>query len=569
MSYQLLAKYALLFFAPFLHEDLAIVAAGLLIVEHRLPIAFALASVYAGVVASDMTIFGLGVAARRLPGLRRILIGERARSAAERLQDHLALSVALCHLLPGALFPTFLACGWLGVPARRFALASMLAAAIYVPVALLLVVTLGSAVLRAVGWWSWAVVAAPVAILAFRGSLRRVWSGLASAWRRAHLAARERQGAMEVATHRGMPALGRLARKVASSERIPTVLFYAPLAARWITLGLRYGSLTLPTVANPKLEAGGLWGESKSALMRQIGPGLRHWVAAFITVDRGALSELDADLARALSAMAGASLHFPIVAKPDVGWQGYGVRLVANAAELRDYLARFPGHNRLLLQQLVDWDGEAGVYYARRPGEPTGRVVGLAFRYFPHVVGDGRSTLRELIAADERTSFKGHVHLGAVRDHLGVHSAELDTVPAAGRVVRLAFIGSIRAGGLYRDALSHLTQALSERFDTIARSMDEFYLGRFDIRFASVERLEAAEDFAIIEINGAGSEPIQIWDPDRTLAAAYRELARYQSLMFDIAQRNRSRGYRPMRLSDFLRWTWRYSRMLPSYPASS
>jgi hypothetical protein len=39
--------------------------------------------------------------------------------------------------------------------------------------------------------------------------------------------------------------------------------------------------------------------------------------------------------------------------------------------------------------------------------------------------------------------------------------------------------------------------------------------------------------------------------------------------MFDVAQRNRSRGYRPMRLSDFLRWTWRYSRMLPSYPASS
>jgi hypothetical protein len=183
-------------------------------------------------------------------------------------------------------------------------------------------------------------------------------------------------------------------------------------------------------------------------------------------------------------------------------------------------------------------------------------------------VGDGRSTLRELIGADERTSFKGHVHLGAVRDHLGVHGSELDTVPAAGRVVRLAFIGSIRAGGLYRDALSHLTPALSERFDTIARGMDEFYFGRFDIRFASVERLEAAEDFAIIEINGAGSEPIQIWDPDRTLGAAYHELTRYQSLMFEIAQRNRARGYRPMRLSDFLRWTWRYSRMLPSYPAS-
>jgi hypothetical protein len=366
-----------------------------------------------------------------------------------------------------------------------------------------------------------------------------------------------------------MPALGRLARKVASIERIPPLLFYAPLAARWIALGLRYGSLTLPTLANPKLEAGGLWGESKGALMREVGPEYRHWLAPFITVQRGAPSELDADLARAVSAMAGASLRFPIVAKPDVGWQGYGVRPVANVAELREYLVRFPVHNALLLQRLVDWDGEAGVFYGRLPEEPAGKVLGLTFRYFPYVVGDGRSTLRELIAGDERTSFKGHVHLGAVRDHLGVQASDLDAVPAAGRVVRLAFIGSIRTGGLYRDAASHLTPALSARFDAIARSMDEFYFGRFDIRFASVERLEAAEDFAIIEINGAGSEPIQVWDPDRTLGAAYRELAQHQSLMFEIARRNRSRGYRPMRLQEFLRWTWRYTRMLPSYPASS
>jgi hypothetical protein len=155
-----------------------------------------------------------------------------------------------------------------------------------------------------------------------------------------------------------------------------------------------------------------------------------------------------------------------------------------------------------------------------------------------------------------------------MRNHMGVRGSELDAVPEAGRVVRLAFIGSIRAGGLYRDALSHLTPALSARFDAIARDMDEFYVGRFDIRFASVERLEAAQDFAIIEINGAGSEPIQIWDPDCTLSAAYRELARCQSLMFEIGRRNRSRGYRPMRLPDFLRWTWRYSRMLTSYPPS-
>lgn len=373
-----------------------------------------------------------------------------------------------------------------------------------------------------------------------------------------------------------MPRLAGLARKVAAAERIPTLLFYAPLVLRWLWLSLRYRSLTLPSVANPAIEAGGFWGESKSACMGLIGADQQRWVASFRrfrTARLGARGEGEGrgdavETARALALMREAGLRFPIVVKPDIGWQGFGVRLIEDAAELQDYLAAFPPGEVLILQQYVPFDGEAGVFYARLPGEAQGRVFSLTLRYFPHVVGDGRSTLRELILADVRARFKARFYLGGLREHLGLTEAELASIPAAGEVERLAFIGSIRVGGLYRDGRKLITPELTARMDAIARSMGEFWFGRFDIRFESVERLRRGEGFAVIEINGAGAEAIHAWDPEMPVLSTYRELFRAQTLLFEIARRNRARGFKPIGLRALLAYQRRQQRLIKRYPPS-
>ena len=53
-----------------------------------------------------------------------------------------------------------------------------------------------------------------------------------------------------------------------------------------------------------------------------------------------------ADLAAAEQAMAAAGLAYPLVAKPDVGCNGTGVRLVHNAGDLFRYLSRIPARGR-------------------------------------------------------------------------------------------------------------------------------------------------------------------------------------------------------------------------------
>jgi hypothetical protein len=365
-----------------------------------------------------------------------------------------------------------------------------------------------------------------------------------------------------------MPPLERLSRLVARAERIPTGLFYLPVVLRWFRLALRYRSLTLPTAANPMIETGGFWGESKSACMDQVGEPQRRWLADLVTLVRSGGDPGD-DLACALQLMAGAGLGFPVVAKPDIGWQGYGVRLVSDAEQLRQYLADFPIGERLLLQRLVPYDGEAGVFYSRLPGEAEGRVFSLTLRYFPYVLGDGRSSLRELILRDPRAGWKARYHLGMHPEHLGLGRQDLGRVPDEGELVRMAFIGSIRVGGLYRDVRQLITPALSQRFDAIARCMPEFYFGRFDIRFDSLERLQAGEGFTIIEINGAGSEAIHIWDPEVPLRTVYQELFQAQDLMFEIAARNRARGFRPVGLAAFLGVAFRQHRLIGRYPPSN
>ena len=133
--------------------------------------------------------------------------------------------------------------------------------------------------------------------------------------------------------HRPLPAPG-----AGTMERIPKWLNLVPMVLQWCWLGLRYRSLTLPSAANPTITAGGLVGDSKSEYFAGMGAHARSMVAPYVMLR----TEGDDRLAAALSAMGEAGLEFPVVAKPDLGWCGFGVRRLDDALDLADYLARYP-----------------------------------------------------------------------------------------------------------------------------------------------------------------------------------------------------------------------------------
>ncbi len=341
-------------------------------------------------------------------------------------------------------------------------------------------------------------------------------------------------------------------------ERLPKWLICVPLVAQWVWLGLQHRCLTLPAAANPTLTAGGLMGEGKLEYFRGMGP-----VARAATALTAALPNTGRLGARELErAVASAGLAFPLIAKPDLGLCGYGVRRVDDIAALRAYVAAFPIGEVVVLQQWLPAEGEAGIFYARHPAHGAGRIIGLALRHFPRVTGDGRSTLGALIAANARTARL----LGSP-----FHTSELDAtrVPAAGEVVRVATIGSTRVGGLYRDGAALITPQLVAAVDAIARDLPRFHCGRFDVRFADPDALRAGRGFTIMEINGAGSEAIQAWDPDISLWRGFSMIFAKQRLLFAIGAANRRAGARPLRLRALARLFRRQQRLIPRYPPSN
>ncbi|MBU8873295.1 hypothetical protein KQ910_05940 [Reyranella sp. MMS21-HV4-11] len=334
---------------------------------------------------------------------------------------------------------------------------------------------------------------------------------------------------------------------------LPKPLLVVPMVVQWLALSLRYRSLSLPSAADPMIDAGGLAGESKIAYFAQVGDAGRPWLALTAAVVSGP----DA-AARAGAAMAALGLDFPIIAKPDIGWCGFGVRRIDDHAALEAYCDAYPTGESLLVQECLDLPGEAGLFYVRRPAETRGRLLSLTIRTPPTVRGDGTSSLRALLARDER--LRGRTAL--------YESAALDRVPDAGTDVALAAVWSYRMGGLYRDCSEAITPALEERIDAVATSMPHLHVARFDIRFAGLAELQKGT-FKILEINGAGSEAIEFFDPAVPFFTAYRGILAKQAMVFALAAENRAAGFAPCGWRALLRAFRHQARLLDRYPASN
>jgi len=339
---------------------------------------------------------------------------------------------------------------------------------------------------------------------------------------------------------------------------MPKWLICVPLVIQWIALGLRYRSMTLPSAANPSITSGGLIGEGKLEYFRDMGSLAKSFTATYCEI----LNHREFSDAELHQIMAAAGLNFPVVAKPDLGFCGYGVRLLPDLASLRAYLAFFPANEVVVLQRYLPHEGEAGIFYARHPDEAKGKIIGLAFRYFPRVTGDGIRTVEELISVNVRARRSA----ASTRHESKI---ENDYVPRAGEVVRLATIGSTRAGGLYRDGENCITAKLTETINDIARDMPNFFFGRFDVRFHDLEKLKSGTGFSIMEINGAGSEAIQAWDPDTNVVKGFRTIFAKQRILFAIGAAMRRRGAVPIKLSGLTRLYRRQQRLIALYPPSN
>jgi len=247
------------------------------------------------------------------------------------------------------------------------------------------------------------------------------------------------------------------------------------------------------------------------------------------------------------------------ILKPDLGQRGDGVKLIRSREQAGQYLRQTDAP--LLAQRYAPGPHEVGIFYYRFPHEPRGHIFAITEKIFPKLVGDGRSTIAELIERDPRAA------IIAVK-YLARFASRRDDVLAAGEELRLVEAGNHAQGCIFRDGMHLCTTALEARIDEISQKLDGFFIGRYDIRFASADDLRAGRNFQIIELNGASSEATSIYDARNSLWSAYRTLFRQWDLVFAIGAANRTRGVVPTGLAPVWQ-AWRsYAKLSAGYPAA-
>jgi membrane protein DedA with SNARE-associated domain len=526
-----LAVLLLLALGTLVSEDLSCIAAGLLVADGRLGIGSAAAACFAGILAGDLALFALGRVLGRpalgAPPLRWV-VTEAAVERASRWFERKGLGVIfLSRFTPGLRLPTYVAAGLLHTPwltfAGFFAVAGLLWTPLLVGTAALageqLAARLGSLGAAELPW---------IAALALL---------LLQAYRTLPL----------TLTHRGRRRLRGRWLRLTRWEFWPPWLTYPPVLL-WIAwLALRHRSLSVVTAANPGIPASGVVGESKAAILEDLDPDAPE-VAGHVLLRAGDGPEARARAAEAFLERFGAD--YPVVVKPDAGQRGSGVRMAPDRETLVEW-ARSAPHD-LIVQERVDGE-EFGVFYARRPSEERGRVLGVTVKVLPEVVGDGRRTVEELLLDDDRACA---MH-GAYLEELGPRAED---VPAPGERVPLVRVGTHARGAVFLDGAALVTPALEASVERIARRFEGFHLGRFDVRAPSAQALSRGEGLRVLELNGLTSEPTEIYDPAVSLAVAYGKLLRQWTLAFEIGAENARGGAPTTTLLQVLQEWVRYRR---------
>lgn len=147
-------------------EDLAIAAGVALATQGLIGWPLSLAAVGGGIAVGDIGLYGLGLAATRVPWLRQRLVGPRTLWARQALGQRLPSAVLLARVIPGLRLVTYTACGLVRVPLLRFCAWVLLAVALWTAGLYALSVAIGQALAQQLGLPPALAVAMPIMALA-------------------------------------------------------------------------------------------------------------------------------------------------------------------------------------------------------------------------------------------------------------------------------------------------------------------------------------------------------------------------------------------------------------------
>jgi len=226
------------------------------------------------------------------------------------------------------------------------------------------------------------------------------------------------------------------------------------------------------------------------------------------------------------------NIGYPLIAKPDVGERGVWVKKLNDKNELKQYTETCPVD--FLLQELVSFPVELGVFYVKFP-EEKGRVTSIVRKEFLEVVGDGKSSIEEILKNNPRAVLTADFSSDFLKK-------EGQSIPSKGETRLVEPIGNHCLGTKFLNDENEIDEELDAAINKIAEEIPDFYFGRFDIKCQSLGDLRKLKNFSILELNGAGSEPGHIYQPGYSIFRAYKDIFWHLRVLADISILNHKRG---------------------------
>ena len=521
------------FAATFILEDVATIGAGLLLATGAVTWPTAFAACFLGIWIGDAGLYAVarygGRAWFERSSFRHHV--EKVQRAETWFSTRGTSVLVFSRLIPGARLPTYLASGFLRIPLSRFLLVTGIASSVWTIVVLFLVQAFGDRMLQWLGIFKQSTFTlAVIAVMIF--------------------------AVLHAARKVDVDRLTTALTKWRKWEFWPAWLFYFPVGIYYIFLSLRYRSFTLPSSANPGIHLGGLVGEPKIATLRELMATSPEFTADAELIPTGTIYGRLARLERIRHSHA---IDYPFILKPDIGQRGVGVKLIRNAEDAEQSLQKITAP--LVMQRYAPGPHEIGIFYYRFPNETEGHIFAITEKIFPVIVGNGRGTVEELIKSDNRARLIAATYLKRF-------AGRRNEVIADGETLKLVEAGNHAQGCIFKDGMHLLTPALQKRIDEISQKLNGFFIGRYDIRYSDLSKLQTGQTFQIVEVNGAASEATSIYDSRCSLFSAYRTLFKQWHLVFAIADANRHAGAKPPRISQLWQ-SWRsYCRLASTYPAA-
>jgi hypothetical protein len=299
---------------------------------------------------------------------------------------------------------------------------------------------------------------------------------------------------------------------------------YIIIGPAWLWNCFKASSFWFFIPSNPTITFGGFIGETKKEIYNQLPPG---------TYPNSIFISPPTSFADLKIMLAEHGLSFPLAAKPDAGMMGLMYRKIESLQQLIQYHAVMPVD--YIIQDWISYPVEVSVFYYRFPNEIQGHITGFLRKECMEVMGDGKSTLKELILNYSRAQFR-------LNELFSKHESKLHQILSYGEKYCLSEALNLSRGGKLVNLENEKDNRLLAVFDKLSHYSGSFYYGRYDIKCLSIEDLKCGRNFSILEYNGCGAEPHHVYGNGNHFFKACKILIDHWSILYQISDYNYRNG---------------------------